>query len=198
VDRLKDAIEEAQQMLRLSETSSIFTHTNRLYIYEASYLLVFSAWENFLEESMIRFIGGYQCNFGSIKLQNGKASHRNLSLAKQALYGGQTYLLWHSPDKPIRRSQAWFVNGPHEAVIASAQSEIGHFAAIRHYVAHRSKDCEQKFSVAAQALSGANVLGNRAGRFLRKKTIDPVSGMQMSWIERISDDLLRYARQIAS
>lgn len=198
VDRLRDAIVEAQSLIRLSETSSVFTRTNRLYVYEASYLLIFSAWEGFLEESMIRLIGGYQCGFGAITLRTGKSMQRNLALAKQALFNRRSFLLWHNPDYPIQRSQDWFANGPHETVIASVRSDIENFAAIRHYVAHRSSDCQAKFNAAALALSGATVLGDRAGRFLRKETVDPVSGMDVPWIERISGDLVRYATQIAS
>lgn len=195
MDRFESAINEAQGLVSLAESSTTFTRTNRLYVYEASYLLIFSAWEGFLEEVMIRFIAGYENSSGLIPLQIGKSRSPDLSSAKIALFNGKSYLLWHSPDKPIKRSQQWFIAGPHETVISSAQTDIDHFAAIRHYVAHRSADCATKFDAAAMALSGSIVVGRRAGRFLRRTTVS--GGATVRWIDRISNELLGYAKQIA-
>lgn len=196
VDRFENAINEAQDLVSLAESSTTFTHTNRLYVYEASYLLIFSAWEGFLEEAMIRFIAGYVNSSGLIPLKLGKTRSPDLTSAKLALFNGKSYLLWHSPDKPINRSKQWFMNGPHETVISSAQTNIEHFAAIRHYVAHRSSDCAAKFEAAAIALSGSIVVGRRAGRFLRRSTVS--GGVAMRWIDRIGSELLGYAKQIAN
>jgi hypothetical protein len=197
VDRLEAAIVEAQRLVQLAEASSVFTYNNRLHVYEAAFLLIFSAWEGFLEEVMIRFIAGYGNTSGKMVFKPGKVLQSNLVQAKTALFNGRAYLLWHSPDKPIARSQDWFNSGAVESVISSAQTDIAHFAAIRHYVAHRTHDCEVKFNAAALALAGVVVAGSRAGRFLRQRTIDPVSGVDVTWIARISDDLIRYAKQIA-
>ena len=195
VDRFSDAITEAQGLVSLAESSTNFTFANRCYVYEAAYLLIFSAWEGFLEEAMIRFIAGYGNSSGSVPLQPGKVRCQNIAAARSALFGSRSFLLWHSPDKPIDRSKLWFVNGPHEMVISSAQSYIENFAAIRHYVAHRSPDCASKFESAALALSGVQPLGSRAGRFLRRST--SVGGRTVPWIDRIGNDLLGYATQIA-
>jgi hypothetical protein len=195
--RLQQSIDEALHLTILAEQSSHFTYTNRFHVYEAAYLLVFSAWEGFLEESFLRFLCGYRNSTSIITLQAGKTFSTDLRTAKTALYNGRAFLLWHSPSYPVTRSQQWFSAGPHETVINAAFNDIEDFAAIRHYVAHRSDDCEQKFDAAARRLSGAGVLGRRAGRFLRNNTIDPVTGLQMPWINRISADLHRYAVQIA-
>jgi hypothetical protein len=194
---LENAITEAYGLASLAELSSEFTYNNRLHVYEAAYLLIFSAWEGFLEDVMIRFIAGYENSSGKMVLKAGKSFKTDLFQSKQALYNGKAYLLWHSPNLPISRSQAWFINSSVEGVISSAQADIGHFAAIRHYVAHRSDDCATKFNLAALALDGVGTSVNRAGRFLRRQTVDPVSTLQVAWITRIGDDLVRYAKQIA-
>lgn len=195
--RFEDALAEAQSLALLAEATRDFVHTKRLYVFEAAYLLIFSAWEAFLEEVMIRFIAGYGNKTGKMTLQPGRAFQPNLSDAKAALYGSKSYLLWHSPDYPIKKSQTWFINASPQTVISSAYSDIANFAAIRHYVAHRSNDCQAKFDNATLALSGSVITGSRAGRFLRKTTIDPVSGVTLQWIQRIGEDLRRYAKQIA-
>ena len=118
VDRFSDAITEAQGLVSLAESSTNFTFANRCYVYEAAYLLIFSAWEGFLEEAMIRFIAGYGNSSGSVPLQPGKVRCQNIAAARSALFGSRSFLLWHSPDKPIDRSKLWFVNGPHEMVIS--------------------------------------------------------------------------------
>lgn len=196
-DRLQESIDDAIRLTVLAEQSSHFTYTNRFHVYEAAYLLIFAAWEGFLEDTFLRFLCGYGNTAGSMTLHPGKAFSQDLSYAKTALYNGSPYLLWHNPSQVVRRAQRWFISCPHEIVINAAISDIEDFAAIRHFVAHRSDDCEQKFDAAARRLSGTGVLGRRAGRFLRKNTVDPVTGIQMPWINRISDDLHRYALQIA-
>lgn len=195
-DRFQNSIDEALRLTILAEQSSHFSYTNRFHVYEAAYLLIFAAWEVFLEESFVRFLCAYENIAGPMTLQPGKNFSPDLSHAKTAVYNGRAYILWHNPTLVVSRAKNWFVACPHETVINAAINDVEDFAAIRHFVAHRSEDCKQKFDSATRRLSGTGVLGQRAGRFLRKDTVDPVSGIQMPWINRISIDLHRYATQI--
>jgi len=194
--RLTEAVDLAQTV----EGTSTFTYTRRLYVFEAAYLLAFSAWEGFLEETFLRFVCGYANSSGQQQRVIGVSRTRTMSAAYAAVLaaGGrnQTYLLWHSPSYPINRSRNFFINGAHETVVSSVQGDIADFAAVRHHVAHRNKDTERKFQMAALRLGGSAVKGGRAGRFLRLPTIDPVTGQPVNWLERICGDLRRYGMQI--
>ena len=199
VSDLVDQLREALQIAEAAENSSTFLYTRRLYVYEAAYLLAFSAWESMLEQSFLRFMCGYRQKSG-VPVATATATwarRRNLTAAMALLLGASQYKLWHNPQHVIARSQGYFVNGPHEIVLTSALADIQDFAAVRHYVAHRSADTRQKFQAAARRLSGASIVGARAGRLLRSSTIDPVTSLQVTWLERMCADLERYAKQIA-
>lgn len=204
VDRLLGTINEALDLTTRAEKSAEFVYTSRLHIYETSYLLAFCAWENFLEEVFLRLLCGYHNGKGRATLLAGKTYSVDLTAARVVLFSGRDYLLWHSPQYAIRRSQRWFdnsgpaANAPLEAVPASSQSDLEDFAAIRHFIAHRTSDARAKFDTAARRQSGYGVLGSRAGRFLRQDTTDPTTGIRMSWMARICDDLVSLANQIAA
>jgi hypothetical protein len=198
VPQFKEQLSEAEDIASTAEASSHFVYAKRLFVYEAAYLLAFSAWENILEQSFVRLLAGYRNSIGVTALAPGIARPPTVADAVLLVLNGKSYKLWHSPASVIARAQGFFLpNGPHEAVLTSALVDIGDFAAIRHYVAHRSADSRAKFLVAAHRLSGVGLLGTRAGRFLRSQTTDPVSGQAMTWLQRICGDLERYAVQIA-
>src|SRR5688572_12813549 len=89
-------ITEAQELVQMVEASVAFSYTRRLYVYEAAYLLAFSAWENFLEESLLRFLCGYRNRRRTFARVGGAPHHRSLAAAKISLYGASSYLLWHN------------------------------------------------------------------------------------------------------
>lgn len=189
---------EAKEFAQAAEGSSVFVHTRRLYVYEAAYLLAFSAWENLLEQAFIRFLCGYENSNGPIaKIGNWTRPH-TIADANALMLGRRPYLLWHNPVQVVSRVQDYFQLGPHESVLQSALQDLQCFAAVRHYIAHRNQDTRTKFDVAVTQLTGALIHGGRAGRFLRLPTIDPVSTLQVRWLDRICDDLERYAAQIAA
>ena len=197
VDDLSSRIDEAKDLAQAAEGSRAFLYTRRLYIYEAAYLLAFSAWENLLEQSFLRFLCGFR-NRGGVPARAGAwVRPDTITAAYTASLSGRRYNLWHNPQDVIGRSRGFFANGPHEAVLLSALADIDDFAAIRHFVAHRNQDTRLKFQVAATRLTGAPILGGRAGRLLRSSTTDTVTGLPVTWLERICSDLHRYADQIA-
>lgn len=190
---------EALEIAQAAEGSSSFLYTRRLYVYEAAYLLAFSAWENLLEQSFLRFLCGYIPSSGLAPTPTTTWLRPiSVSAATVLILGGRSFRLWHNPRDVISRARGYFVSGPHETVLNSALADIEDFAAIRHYVAHRNDDTRQKFQTAAIRLSGSRVLGARAGRLLRSETMDPVTMTKVTWLERICADLERYARQISS
>jgi hypothetical protein len=199
VPQFREQLNEAEEIARIAEGSSDFVYAKRLFVYEAAYLLAFSAWENLLEQSFVRLLAGYSNTAGVAVLAPGIVRPSTVADAVSLVLGTKSYRLWHNPADVIRRAQGFFFSGgPHEAVLVSALADIGDFATIRHYVAHRSADSRAKFLAASQRLSGVSLLGTRAGRFLRSTTVDPVTGNDVTWLSRICSDLDRYANQVAS
>ena len=201
VDRFQERCDEALDLAQTVEATTTFLHTRRLYVYEAAYLLAFSAWETFLEQVLLRFMCGYQNSLGTPTSTGTWPRPATLAAAHATLLTigprPQPFLLWHNPQGVVQRSRLCFLNGPHEAVLSTVLVEVTDLAAVRHHVAHRTDDTKTKFQDAALRMSGTVVLGGRAGRFLRSSTQDPVTAEQMTWLERACLDLSRYARQIA-
>lgn len=197
VEEFSDRLDDARDFARAVEGSSTFLYTRRLYVYEAAYLLAFSAWENFLEQVFLRFLCGFANKSGSPAHAGHWSIQKSIAAASVLVLQKRRFLLWHNPQDVIDRSKRYLQIGPHEAVLQSALTEIEDFAAIRHYIAHRNHDTAVKFQAAATRLTGAPIHGGRAGRLLRDQTIDPVTGAQTNWLERIGADLKRYAKQIA-
>lgn len=163
-------------------------------MYEMAFLKVFTAWEVFLEETFIRYMCGYASSVGQQAPRSG-AFVASLPDARRTLLSGQRYLLWHAPAKIQARSQRFFINGLHESVIASNQSRMEWFASVRHYIAHKHDDAHQNFDLACMSLSGRRFRSSRPGAFLREKT--SVNGIQLRWLEAISNEFVNLANQIA-
>lgn len=190
-------IAEALDLATAAEAAANFTYTRRLHVYEAGYLLVFSAWENFLEQSLLRFLCGYRNTAGLYGRVGSIPYFRSINAAHHHLLRGRTYLLWHNPQDAVNRSNANLNGGPHASVLLSALADIRNYSYIRNHVAHRSADTGNKFELATLAFTGRRIAARRAGRFLRLPTTLPHSGAISNWLGRICVDLENYARQIA-
>lgn len=188
---------EARDLISAAESSSRFGHTRRLYVYEAAYLLGFSAWENLLEQAMLRFLCGHQ-NAGGRYARQGNLPHfRAISNANAHVLRGRSYLLWHNPAEVIVRANRELVGAPHALIIGSALADLNAYAAIRHHVAHRNQDTRAKFDAATLLLTGRRFRASRAGRMLRSSTLLPATGAMCTWCERILHELESLSGQIA-
>ena len=154
-------------------------------IYELSYLKVFVRWEDYLEASFLRYMCGYQSRHGQATLVGGVPYYVTLAAAQTALLGNQHYVLWHGTQAVLTRVRRHVLNGPHESVIAAAQSRLFlTHAAIRHRIAHGQEDARNKFYLATMSLAGRRYPGARAGRFLRHWDFNVSPPMR--WLESIT------------
>ena len=160
-----DGVEAARDRLSALEARQHLPPARLEMAYELAYLRVFVAWEDFLEESMLRYLCGYRALHGQETLVAGNYSP-HLTSARARLYGTRDFLLWHNPRKVIDRAKGYFSGSRHETVLASCEVRVGHFAAIRHRVAHAHGGTE--FDQATMALAGRRYPGARPGRFLRE------------------------------
>lgn len=171
-------------------------HPRRLEIlYEVSYLRLFTAWEDFLEQTFLRYLCGYENSNGRVALVTGRQYCQNLIDARATVYGQNDYILWHNPRKyVIQRSAHFFSYGPHEAVASSALAPLERMANIRHRIAHDTDDSRVKFDAATMAFCGKRYPGGRPGRFLRD--VDHSGATPQRYLKTIAEELMAYAGQI--
>jgi hypothetical protein len=192
---LANAGELARAELKSGSAAYRELHIARLeLLYELALLRMFVQWEVFLEASFLRYLCGYVSRRGSANLRTGVNYALTLSSAELTMLGGQSYVLWHDPNRIVMRAQRFFVNAPHEIVIASQTARLLSFAAIRHRIAHGQNDAKQKFDAATLQLAGRRYRGSRPGRFLRDW--DNAATPPRRWLETIAADFIGLAGQI--
>lgn len=163
-------------------------------LYEATYLRIFASFESFIEDSLAHYMSGYGTTSYTPVAAAGKRLHATVNNALGSLYGTRAYLLWHDMSRDIERSQVNLVSCPVEIALVAKQPELEDYAAIRHHIAHNSRDSRVKFEAAALRLTGSTH-GGKPGRLLRSEDIsDPLNTPK--WIRKIVDDMAQTALQI--
>lgn len=164
------------------------------FAYEAAYLRAFAAWENFLEESFLRYLAGYSSSAGPETIVAPYAYAASLHDAETVVLNGKKYLLWHNPAEVVARAQRYFKLGRHEQTLDSVLSRVKSFATIRHHVAHQRAGTAHDFDQACIHLCGFRCPGSRVGTFLRKFV--PHVTPAKRWFDLVLTDLESYAAQI--
>ena len=165
-------------------------------LYEMAYLRTFIAWEDFLEQTFLRFLCGYETATYAPQLIRAEGPYGTLAGAQTALYSGADYLLWHNPDKAIMRCRRWFVDGLHTTVLSSQLSDVEALAKVRHRIAHDSTQVRRGMDAASMLLAGRRYPGASAGRFLRDwKVDDPL--VRERRLRVVTNQLIGLAKQLA-
>lgn len=159
-------------------------------LYEMSFLTTFGYWENFIEECLVRMLAGQGSGTYDPPVLVSPPRSTTLDHARTRLLDGRPYLLWHDVAKCISKTQAFVVNSPLENALLAAETDLGHFAAVRHAIAHRSKQTTDNFRKASTAISG--VAHTSPGELLRaldhSDALNPVR-----WIRVISNRIREVA-----
>lgn len=176
----------------LDERGLLYVYRLEL-IYELAFVRLFLAWEEFLEESLVRYLCGYSHIHGQETPLAGQY-YSTLDSARSAVRGGRDYVLWHNPDQVVKRAQRWLDNSRHELIIGSSIGRLEYFAAIRHRIAHSQSHARAQFDAATMALIARRYKGGRPGRFLRDWV--PGAHPPIRWLDRIGNELMGLAHQI--
>src|SRR5690606_15499846 len=89
------------------------------FLYEAAYLRMFVAWEDYLDRAFVYLLCGRHHADGIEPLRPGVSYAKTLSESQQLAYGGRDFALWHNPEKVIERARRFFLNGRVEQILAS-------------------------------------------------------------------------------
>lgn len=137
-------------------------------LYELAYLRSFAAWEMYQEAVFLRSVCGYASAAGQETPVSG-TYFPSLAAAEAAVLAGNTYMLWHSPQKVINRCKKFIGPGPQlqELTIASNFARLDSFAATRHRIVHEQLDAKRKFDAATLLFAGRTYPSSRPGKFLR-------------------------------
>lgn len=169
-------------------------HASRLEaLHELAFLRVYAAWEVFLQESLCRYMCGYNsARFGQATPV--VAYHHRLALADTAIRAGQQFVLWHNPTTVADRCASHLNGSRNEIVVRAFSGRLWHFARIRHRIAHDQDDAKQKFDNATMAMAGRRYPASRPGRFLRDTVM--MGGVQVRWLDVLMNELAGLASQI--
>src|SRR5450755_4376937 len=107
-------------------------------LYESVYLRIFSAWESFIEDVLVRFMSGHVTPAYQPVRVSSCPRLTSVRAARVHLYGNSDYLLWHNPWKSADRIAGYISSSPVELVLRSEQARLQAFADIRHRIAHDS------------------------------------------------------------
>lgn len=134
-------------------------------IVEMAFLRIFIAWENFLEESFIRYAVGAASPSGYTP--DTLVHPRNIGHALELVLSGRDYVPWNSASEVTRRSLPYFQNGePYRSALDTVAIELDEMNTIRNRITHKSVNSKSKFNAFIRRKFGHGVRGMTPGRFL--------------------------------
>jgi len=137
-------------------------------IAEISFLKIFVAFENFIENTFLYYmLGGKSPNkYCPIRYVFPKDKEHAI---KMTLQDYSNYTDWSTPDKIVKRAEYTFKNGePFKTGIASYIQILQDLKIIRNYITHSSENAKDKFEIRARFYLGTLPPGNvlTVGNFL--------------------------------
>jgi hypothetical protein len=160
-------------------------------IMELAFLQMFLAWEDFLEESFVRYMCGGKTASGY--RPNLYVSPSCLDHAYDILRGQRAFIEWSNAGEVLRRARLFFKDGkPYDPAIAGALQELEEMRIFRNGIAHRSATANEQFENLARRLLGYHPRGLVPGFLLA--SVHSASGQ--TFLHRYSDIIKTIAAQI--
>lgn len=143
-------------------------------IVELAFLRIFIAWENFLEESFIRYLVGAKSPFGYSPKRF--VNPPTMKIAINLVLAEREYIRWNSASEVITRSEIYFRNGePYKNVLQGAITDLDEMNTIRNRIAHKSATSKKKFNNFVRRKFGYGKRGMTPGRLLLTLISPPTS-----------------------
>lgn len=150
-------------------------------ITETAFLLLFLAWENFLEESFVLYLSGE-------KPPRGRPPHRytfppnHRTACEWVIPEGRPYARWTNATEISTRAERFFRAGqPFAPVLRGNLNTLEEIRTIRNAIAHRSTSSQEKFEKLVRTKLGTLPPRLSVGRFL--VTTEPRSTPPASFLE---------------
>jgi hypothetical protein len=194
LSEFKAQVSNATKLLTTIESSPGVLHQPQVdLIFELAFLKIFIAWEQFLENTFIR----YMCSASSLsgKRPTRIVSVRHLDDALRVICGERPYADWTSVEVVVDRANRFFDSGePYATPLQSAAVELTNMRRIRNHIVHHSNKSRDDFNRLLVNVYGFRPQGMTAGRFLRQRL--SVQGQQR--IQEYAKTLESLAKMIIS
>ena len=164
-------------------------------LYELAFLRMWASWEEFLEETFIRYLCGYTSTNCTPVAVLGRAFFGTPAQARAEMLRNRSYVLWHNPATVATRSREFLVNGTHELIIESNSARLLDIVSLRHGIVHHQAHARAQVDAATMNFNARRYRGSRPGRFLR----DWDTGVTppRRWLDTFAAELAGLAGQIA-
>jgi len=173
----------------------------RSYIAEMAFLRVLLAWEDFLEESFIRYMIGATPRRG--RWPRPESRPKTLDRARTIMLGERRdYVDWYSPDAVNKRAELHFSRPElYVNAINAVATHLNRMRIIRNRIAHRSQRAKKRYEGLLRTFYGAVIGGRGPGDVLlappANAALPPGGGAgAASLMELYSSILKAAARQI--
>jgi hypothetical protein len=143
------------------------TQSRRFLITELSFLQIFNAWEEFLEETFIHYMCGHKTQSGYSPILKVRLSEATLHQASVTVNQGKAYSDWSRSDEVMNRARIYFDKGePFATAIENSYNMLEEMRKIRNGIAHSSTHSREKFSELVRQKIGYLPRNMGPGRFL--------------------------------
>lgn len=183
-------IKKTHKKLKIKPTLS---QDNIYLVAELSFLKIFVAWEQFLENSFINYMLGGETNRGrrAKRYIFPKDSKHALSIVCE----GRPFANWATPSEVIRKAELFFARGkPFKDSLWPIQGTINDMQTIRNYLAHMSIESREKFKELVRSELTYFPYKNTPGKFLLTK--NPSARPQIIFLRYYTDILKNTAKKI--
>lgn len=135
--------------VKANSPDSGFSDDARFLLYEAIFLRVFRAYENFLEEVFLCYLTGERDMSGNAVTSFLTPTDRYH--ARKMVASSQSFLDWTSPSVVMERSQIYIDGGdPIRTAVASSQQHLQQAKKIRNHIAHNSQESKTEYTKVVQ------------------------------------------------
>jgi len=166
--RFRTEVSNATKLLDKIENNPGVLHQPQVdFVFELAFLKMFIAWEQFLENTFVRYMCGASSLSGKKPIRI--VSVRHLDDALRVIYGGRPYAGWTSVEVVVDRANSFFASGePYATPLHSAAVELSDMKRIRNHIVHHSNKSGEDFTKLLVNTYGFRPQGMTAGRFLRR------------------------------
>lgn len=176
---------------KVNNGGSSFTQDQIYLIFELSFLRIFLAWEQLVEDTFIMYILGRKTKKGYrpqtyVKPKDEKHAYDIARL-------GRDYTDWTTPSSVIEKAELFFKDGmPYKDALKPANQDIQDMKTLRNAIVHMSQDAQEKFESLVRNKEKYFKKGVTPGKFLSTT----VKNDQRTYISYFGDLLLLLSEKI--
>ncbi len=150
----EDFILSLPYVCKKQDDKSVFLRiTQRERLCEIAFVILFTAWEQFLESA-------FEISVVDARLSSIKSRHNvlvvDLGTAHDLIRGGQRYVDWADPNTVRTRAKVFFKNGePFESALSAVSGDVTKMRIIRNRCVHFSQHADEQYQKIIREIVGS-------------------------------------------